>query len=340
MAKQDPKYIGNYKILDIIGKGGMARIYTAIHVPLDRIVVIKEMARNESRRRFKNEAVICSKLEHKNIVPLYDYFTAGNSCYIVMQYVDGQDLAVVIEKEAPLHPTTAATIAYEICSALACAHRSNIIHRDIKPTNVLISRQGEVKITDFGVARGEDMPHLTSTGTVIGTPFYMSPEQASGKELKRQSDIYSLGIVLYEMLTGKKPFSGENTAAVTAKIVRGKYASPFFSDPHHSYGLSRIIRKAMSKNVNRRYATAEHLCEDLQKFVGWKKIAQSERMLCDLLENIEASQRATTIIQEPAKKKKKRKKGKKTGGHRFYVYAILLVILVFLMYYLFKLLTS
>jgi len=335
--KKEVRFIGNYKVLDIIGKGGMAKIYTAIHIPLNRVVVIKEMGRNESRRRFKQEALISANLDHKNIVAVYDYFNFGNSCYLVMQYIDGMNLAEIIEREAPLHPVTAAVIAREVCQAIEHAHKNGVIHRDIKPTNILISRQGEVKITDFGVARGEDMPHLTSTGTVIGTPFYMSPEQAAGKKLTHQSDIYSIGIVLYEMVTGKKPFTGENSHAITAKIIRGKYSSPFWHDPHHSLRLSRIIRRAMSKNLNRRYKSAAQMSRDLRCFIGWKKAAQVEEDLAGLLKSIEQSRHATTIVRKPKVKKKKRRRKKNKS---LYISILLIVILIFLLYYLFKIITS
>jgi len=236
MAK-DIKFVGNYKILDIIGKGGMAKIYTAIQMPLNRVVVVKELSKSsnsEFRRRFKNEALITASVEHPNIVSIYDYFAIGQTSYLVMQYVDGFSLADIIENEAPLHPVVAAIITREICRAIEHAHQNNIIHRDIKPTNVLISKDGKLKITDFGVAKDEKARDLTSVGTLIGTPCYMSPEQALGRRLSAQSDIYSIGIVLYEILTGKKPFWGETAEEITTKIARGRYRSPLLADPHHS----------------------------------------------------------------------------------------------------------
>jgi len=334
--KQEIKYIGNYKILDIIGKGGMAKVYTAIHIPLNRIVVIKAMGRSESRKRFKQEAWISASLNHRNIVTAYDYFNIGSSCYLVMQYVDGLNLSEIIEHEAPLHPITAAIIAREVCLAINHAHENGIIHRDIKPTNILISRQGEVKISDFGVARGEDLPHLTSTGTVIGTPFYMSPEQAIGNELTCQSDIYSLAIVLYEMATGKKPFYGENTQAITAKVSRGKYTSPLWKDPHHSLRLSKIINKAMKKNLKRRYKIAEHMRQDLERFIGGRDILQREKILTELLQRIEQSKQMTTVVKKP----KKRRKKKKRRYLLVYLYILLILIITGLIYYLVKIVTD
>jgi len=335
--KKEIKYIGNYKIVDIIGKGGMGKIYTAIHIPLNRIVVLKEMGKNASRRRFKQEALISASLDHKNIVPTYDYFSIGTSCYLVMQYIDGMNLSEIIENEGPLHPVTAATIMREVCCGISHAHNNAIIHRDIKPTNILISRLGEVKITDFGVARGEDSPDLTSTGTVIGTPYYMSPEQASGMKLTSQSDIFSLGIVLYEMITGKKPFSGGNTHAITAKIIRGKYASALWNSPQHSLRLSKIIDSAMKKNLNRRYGTVQEMCRDLERFAGWKNIVQSEKHLANLVEGVEQSKQVTTVVRKPGKRKKG---GRKKKSNVIYLYIVLLGILAGLIYYLIKMILS
>ncbi len=334
--KKEIKYIGNYKILDIIGKGGMANIFTAIHIPLERVVVIKEMGRSESRRRFKQEALMSASLEHPNIVTTHDYFSIGTSCYLVLEYVEGLNLAEIIEHTAPLHPQTAALIAREICLAIRYAHSNGILHRDIKPTNILISQKGEVKISDFGVARSEDSPHLTSTGTVVGTPYYMSPEQAEGKDLTLQSDIYSLGIVLYEMVTGKKPFSGGNSQAVAAKVIRSKYPVPFLKDPHHSLRLSRIIKKAMKKSLNRRYQNIDQMCQDLERFIGWKKIVKRDKYLKDLPKEVNHIKQVTTIVRKPGKKKKKRSKRSKA----FYLYIILIFILASLVYYLVRLLKS
>ena len=334
--KKEIKYIGNYKILDIIGKGGMAKIYTAIHIPLNRVVVIKEMGRSESRRRFKQEALMSASLEHPNIVNTYDYFSIGSSCYLVLEYIDGLNLAEIIEHTAPLHPQVAALIAREICLAIRHAHNNGIIHRDIKPTNILISLRGDVKISDFGVARGEDSPHLTSTGTVVGTPFYMSPEQAEGKQLTLQSDIYSLGIVLYEMVTGKKPFSGGSSQAIAAKVIRSKYPAPYYKDPHHSLRLSRIIKKAMRKNLNRRYQTIDQMCDALEKFIGWKKIVKRNRLLRELPREVEHIKQVTTIVKKPGRKKKRKRKRSKV----IYLYIVLILILSGLIYYLIRLLRS
>ncbi len=313
----------------------MAKIYTAMHLALNRIVVLKAMGRTESKRRFKQEALLTATLNHKNIIATYDYFNIGSDHYIIMEYVEGLNLADIIQQAAPLHPRIAAYIAHELCCALSHAHYKGIMHRDIKPTNVLISKQGEIKLTDFGVAKAEDSPQLTSSGMVIGTPFYMSPEQASGKELTNSSDIYSIGIVLYEMLTGKKPFTGENSAAITGKVCRGKYRSPFWIDPHHSIRLNFIIKKAMRKNLKTRYQTAENMQRDLERFVGWKNIVRGDSIVVDLLESIEDNQRATTIVHRKPRKRRKKKKSDHTV-----LYLFLILVIIAIISYLIKLVLS
>ncbi|MBE0433925.1 serine/threonine protein kinase [candidate division WOR-3 bacterium] len=327
---KDIRYVGNYRILDIIGKGGMARVFTAIQVPLDRVVVVKEMGKSlaaEFRKRFKHEALITAALEHPNIVSIYDYFSIGQASYLVMQYVDGVSLADIIESEAPLHPAAAATIASEICLALDHAHKHNVIHRDIKPTNVLISKDGQLKVTDFGVAKDKTARDQTHVGTLIGTPCYMSPEQAMGKKLTSQSDVYSTGIVLYEMVTGKKPFWGECAEEITAKIARGKYRSSLWLAPHHSLRLTRIINRALRKNLNRRYANIEQLMHDLEKFAGSKNLARSRKMLSRLVSRVESKKRATTIIR----KNRARRSPRRSKGSIFFLYVLLgLVVAAFI----------
>ncbi|UCD19187.1 MAG: serine/threonine protein kinase [candidate division WOR-3 bacterium] len=334
MSKES-KYVGNYRLVDIIGKGGMSRVFTAVQVPLDRVVVVKELGKSsgaEFRKRFKSEALITAALEHPNIVPIYDYFTIGQASYLVMQHIDGLNLSDIIESEAPLHPVTAATIVREICLAIDHAHRNNVIHRDIKPTNVLVSKDGRLKVTDFGVAKDETARDQTRVGTLIGTPCYMSPEQAVGRKLTTQSDIFSLGIVLYELVTGVKPFWGETADEITAKIGRGKYRSPFWLDPHHSAGLARIINRALKKNLNRRYESAAHMMRDLEEFTGWKNIAHGYTMMSKLVSSAEAKKSTTTIVRRKKKEKKKARK----KGNPFYLYVVLVFVVAAFIYMLFR----
>lgn len=334
--KNKSEYIGDYKIIDAIGTGGMAKVYVAMHTSGTRRVVIKEMAHPESKQRFKQEAIISTSLKHKNIVATHDYFTIGSSCYLVMEYVDGTDLATLIQDQAPLAPRIAALIAHDVCSAIKHAHKRTIIHRDIKPTNILLSQRGDVKLSDFGVARGEDLPHLTQTGTVIGTPFYMSPEQASGAAVTSQTDIYSLGIVLYEMATGHKPFTGTNAQTITASVCRGKYASPFWRMPQHNLRLSRIVNKTMQKNVRRRYQNAEALCRDLERFVGRRTLARRHTIIANFVQHTIETRRATTII----KRKRRRKTKKRKAKANVYFVIISIIVLLILVLYLIQLVLS
>jgi serine/threonine-protein kinase len=334
--RKEIKFVGNYKILDIIAKGGMAKVYSAIQMPLNRVVVVKEMSKSsggEFRKRFKQEALITATLEHPNIISIYDYFTIGSSSYLVMQYVDGVSLAEIIACEAPLSPVLAAAIAREVCLAIDHAHQNNVIHRDIKPTNILISRNGKLKVTDFGVAKDETARDQTSVGTLIGTPCYMSPEQAMGKKLSAQSDIFSLGIVLFEMVTGKKPFWGESVEEITAKIGRGKYKSPLWLDPHHSYRLARIINKSLKKNLNRRYESVAKMIKDLDLFLGWKNLANSQQLMSTVTERVDQTKHRTTVIKRPKKKKRKRKQ-----TNVFYLYFLLIVVITALIFVLFRIL--
>lgn len=326
--------IGNYKILKSIGKGGMAQVYTALQGSLDRVVVIKQLKKDldaEARTRFQREAKVCANLHHKNIVEIYDYFREGGEHYLVMEYIEGLSLADIIEKEAPLHPMLAAAIAREVCQALVCAHKNGIIHRDIKPKNILISKDGVVKLTDFGVARDIDAPELTTTGAIIGTPFYMSPEQAGGGKAGFQSDIFSLGVVLYEMVTGKKPFVAEENQGIISKICRGKYKSPFWIDPHHSWRLSRIINKAMKRNPKARYKSAEEMLRALNNFLGWKGQATVEEKIRSSVNIIEQQKEVTTVVKGRPKKKKKEKSN--TGLYFLLVILLILIIFLFITYF-------
>ncbi len=294
-------FLGRYRIVDELGRGGMGRIYTAVQSSLDRLVVIKQMSPEcGAAARFDNEAAIASRLQHPNVIEVFDYFKDGGSSYLVMEFVDGMDLAAVIGRQAPLHPRVAAGVARQVCAALECAHRRGIIHRDIKPRNVLISREGMVKLTDFGVARETGRPELTTAGMVVGTPFYMSPEQASGGTVTGSSDLYSLGVLLYEMVTAKKPFTGSDGQGVIASICRGRYPSPFWRSPHHDFGLSRIIRRAMKRKAAQRYRSAGEMLGALDRYLGWKGQATIGLELAGLLAAIDREEDAETVVQQPA----------------------------------------
>jgi serine/threonine-protein kinase len=188
-----------------------------------------------------------------------------------------------------------------------------------------------VKLSDFGVARGEDLPHLTQTGAVIGTPFYMSPEQAAGTAVTSQTDLYSLGIVLYEMTTGYKPFTGTNAQTITAQVCRGRYMSPFWRMPRHSLRLARIINKAMQKNVRRRYQNAEELCLDLERFAGRRALARRQAIISNLVQHVALNRRATTIVKR-TRTRTRRKKKKQTKPNVLIIVVSILVLIVLVLY--------
>jgi serine/threonine protein kinase len=246
-----------YEILGEIGAGGMATVYKAIQKSLDRPVAIKQLKRSyyadsQIVKRFERESRVAASLQHENIVHIYDYWKRPNYA-IVMEYVDGTDLAEIIEKTGPLPVDVGVMIAIQVCSALDYAHMRGLVHRDIKPSNIMIKRNGEVKLMDFGIAHTRHLDALTLPGTLIGTPAYMSPEQILGQQLDVRSDIFSFGIVLYEMFTGVKPFSDDETRAVTARILRDSFTAPRKVNSSVPCALQRIIKKCLRKKPKRRY---------------------------------------------------------------------------------------
>jgi serine/threonine-protein kinase len=237
----------------------MATVYKAIQKSLDRPVAIKELkkayhADNQIVRRFERESRMAASLQHENIVHIYDYWNKPTYA-IVMEYVDGTNLAEVIEKSGALPVDVGIMIAIQVCSALDYAHMRGLVHRDIKPSNIMIKRNGEVKLMDFGIAHTKHLDALTLPGMLIGTPAYMSPEQILGQTLDVRSDIFSFGIVLYEMLTGAKPFTDEDTRAVTAKIMKDTYPSPRRINRDIPRRLQCIINKCLRKKPKRRFGS-------------------------------------------------------------------------------------
>ncbi|MGH9277365.1 MAG: protein kinase domain-containing protein, partial [Acidimicrobiales bacterium] len=259
-----------YQIVRHLARGGMAEVYLAHDLLLDRPVALKvlfpEYASDRSFvERFRREARAAANLNHPNIVSIYDWGEEGGTYFIVMEYVDGRTLRDIIRAEGPLHPIRAAEIGADIAAALAFAHANNVIHRDMKPGNVLIS--GLVKVTDFGIARaGNAAESLTQTGAVMGTATYFSPEQAQGHEIDVRSDVYSLGVVIYEMVTARPPFTGDNPVAIAYQHVRQEPVAPSRINPDVTPAFQAIIGKAMAKRRENRYSSADALRVDLLRF--------------------------------------------------------------------------
>ncbi len=270
MAVQQLK--DEYEILDEIGSGGMATVFKAIQKSLDRPVAIKQLKRSycsdpQIVKRFERESRVAASLQHENIVHIYDYWKRPTFA-IVMEYVDGTDLAEIIEKTGPLPVDVGVMIAIQVCSALDYAHMRGLVHRDIKPSNIMVKRNGEVKLMDFGIAHTRHLDALTVPGMLIGTPAYMSPEQILGQPLDIRSDIFSFGIVLYEMFTGIKPFTDEETRAVSAKILKDDFFAPRRVNRAIPRALQRVIKKCLRKKPQRRFASML----DLEKRLG-KRLA-------------------------------------------------------------------
>jgi eukaryotic-like serine/threonine-protein kinase len=273
-------YGGRYEVIESAGTGGMAEVYRARDQLLGREVAVKVLSRRLAGdrafvERFRREAQAVANLSHPNIVSLFDFGAEDATYFIVMEFIDGRPLEQVIRDSGPLMPERAAEIAADVAAALERAHAAGLIHRDIKPSNVMITNAGNTKVTDFGIVRAlsaSEEQTMTQTGMVIGTAAYLSPEQAQGKPLDGRSDVYSLGVVLYEMLTGETPFSGETPLSIAYKHVREHAAVPSSVNPDVPPELDAIVMKAMAKNPENRYATAGEMRADLQRFSSGRPV--------------------------------------------------------------------
>ncbi|HAA89275.1 MAG: Serine/threonine-protein kinase Sp [Thermoanaerobacterales bacterium 50_218] len=272
------KVLGNrYEIISRLASGGMANVYLARCRVLNRLVTIKvlkeELAEDkEFLQRFQREAQAVASLSHPNIVNIYDVGEENGLPYIVMEYVEGENLKEVIRRKAPFSPQEIANIGAQVCAALAHAHEKGIVHRDIKPHNILVTTGGRIKVTDFGLARMLSAPsaNVTQSGTVVGSVYYFSPEQAQGREVDPRSDIYSLGVVLYEMATGEVPFKGDNPISVALKHLQEEPPPIRQKNPAIPPELEQVIFKAMAKDPENRFSSAD----EMRKALTWGDFAE------------------------------------------------------------------
>lgn len=268
MITKGQKINDRYEIIRSIGEGGMANVYLAHDIILDRKVAIKilrgDLAGDEKFvRRFQREALSASSLSHPNIVEMYDVGEDNGTYYIVMEYVEGMTLKQLIKKRGSISLSEAIDIMLQITDGIKEAHDSYIIHRDLKPQNILIKENGEIKITDFGIAMALNSTQLTQTNSVMGSVHYLPPEQASGKGATIKSDIYSMGILFYELLTGTLPFKGDNAVEIALKHMKSEIPSVCKINDSIPQSVENIILKATAKNPKNRYETVEAMHDDL-----------------------------------------------------------------------------
>lgn len=268
-----PEKIGKYKVASIIAKGGMGTVYKAIHPTLKRFIIIKKLTMRgnpELRERFRREAQILLDLRHPNIVHMFDYFVEESSHYIALEYVDGMSLDKLIKKCGKLQNQTAMLIFRDACKALLYAHENGIVHRDIKPGNILISAHGDIKLADFGIASTEKEggENLTQDGSTLGTPSYMPPEQFSEtKKVDKRADIYAMGIMLYEMVTGVKPFPGKFSPETIIQIQKGKYTAPQKLESKVDATVKKLIKKMIRPNPNKRYKDIQQILKIIDAYL-------------------------------------------------------------------------
>ncbi len=261
-------FAGRYQIIEELGKGGMGKVYKVLDKEIEEKVALKllnpEVAGDERTiQRFREELKLARKISHRNVCRMFDLSREGGNYYITMEYVPGEDLKSSIRRMGPLSAGKAIFIAKQVCEGLAEAHRLGIVHRDLKPHNIMIDREGNARIMDFGIARSLKKKGVTDTGVIIGSPEYMSVEQVEGKEVDQRSDIYSLGIVLYEMLTGTVPFDGDTPLSIAVKHTTQSPADPRQINTQIPEDLSRVVLKCMKKERQRRYQSAEELLDQL-----------------------------------------------------------------------------
>lgn len=318
------KLLGNrYEMVEKVGNGGMSTVYKAVDKVLKRNVAVKILrdeftTDEEFIKRFEAEAQSAARLTHANIVSIYDVGVEGNLHYIVMELIQGKTLKEIIIKErGPLPWKWSVNVAIQIASALDMAHKNNIVHRDIKPHNIIITEDGIAKVTDFGIAKAVSNSTITAFGTTIGSVHYFSPEHARGGFTDAKSDLYSLGVVMYEMLTGRVPFDADTPVSVALKHMQEEPEEPIEINPHIPVAINKIIMKALQKDATLRYQSASEMLSDLKKSL--------KNPDGDFVEELEYDNTARTQkidmdeYGEIEERYSKNKKGKKEGKFKKFI---------------------
>ncbi len=282
--------VANYKLVELIGAGGMANIYKAIQLSLDRPVALKIMHEhliiNEGFiARFEKEAKQAAHLHHENIVSIIDYGHCDSKYFIAMEYIDGKNLKQILEIQKRLPLEICLLICQQVAEGLKYAHSHNLVHRDIKPANIILSYDGRVLITDFGIAKGNDDLSITATGQMVGSPAYMSPEQAAGRHTDHRSDLFSLGIIFYEIIAGGKPFNGDSYQQMITSIMSQTPQLLNEIRVDVSPEIAQIAQKALIKDVDTRYQTAEEFSDVLQAQLANFKIPPVKSLIANFLKN-------------------------------------------------------
>jgi serine/threonine-protein kinase len=264
------EFAGRFQIIEELGRGGMGKVYKAIDKKINEKIALKlikpEIASDKKIiDRFNNELRMARKIGHRHVGRMYDINEEEGTHYITMEYISGQDLKGLIRQSGQLAVGTTISIAKQVCQGLSEAHRLDVIHRDLKPSNIMIDKTGNVRIMDFGIARSIKAKGITGTGMLVGTPEYMSPEQIEGKSIDKRSDLYSLGVILYEMVTGRVPFEGETPFVIGAKHRSEKPQDPGELNPQIPEELSSVILKCLVKESSKRYQSADELLSELER---------------------------------------------------------------------------
>ena len=260
---------GRYEIIETLGQGGMGAVYKARDREVDRVVALKvirpELANQpQILARFKRELILSRQVTHKNVVRIFDLGEADNIKFITMEFVDGRDLHSLLRANTPLSLEQKVKIVIQVCRALEAAHAEGVVHRDLKPQNIMLENTGRVVVMDFGIAHSMEESGGTSTGMLLGTPAYVSPEQAKGEKIDTRSDIYTLGIVFYELLTGKVPFESETVVGLLLKRIQERPVPPIERDKEIPQALSDVVLKCLIVEKEHRYQTTREVQNDLE----------------------------------------------------------------------------
>lgn len=315
----------NFKVIQTIASGGSAVLFKAVQTSLDRVVAIKRLHQHLTddenfTRRFILEAKAAASLDHENIVHVIDFGHEADCYQIVMEYVEGESLSDILERWRPIKHDLALAIVRQICLGLEHAHAKGIVHRDIKPGNVLLTQFGRVKITDFGLAKlTQSNTSHTAANSILGTPLYMSPEQAFGESVDHRSDLFSLGTVLYELLTGKQPFASENYMGVIQNIINKEIPSVRDHNTEIPDEIDAIVDKALSRSRENRFQTAREFRETIEDYLGHERLSQATADLKILLEK----PTTTRILSSSGVGKPRRRKSTANGVTALVVFALI-----------------